>query len=49
MGPMHGIPIALKDQIWTKDMPTTNGSTLLRDFIPKEDATLYLISRKMAR
>ena len=40
LGPMHGIPTALKDQIWTKDMPTTNGSTLLRDFIPKEDATV---------
>ena len=40
LGPMHGIPTGLKDQICTKDMPTTNGSTLLRDFTPKEDATV---------
>ncbi len=24
-GPMHGVPYALKDQIWTKDVRTTNG------------------------
>ena len=39
-GPMQGVPVALKDQIWTTDMPTTNGSTLLRDHIPPEDATV---------
>ena len=26
-GPLQGVPVALKDQIWTADMPTTNGST----------------------
>ena len=39
-GPLQGVPVALKDQIWTSDMPTTNGSTLLRDYIPLEDATV---------
>ena len=39
-GPLQGVPVALKDQIWTADMPTTNGSTLLRDYVPPEDATL---------
>ena len=39
-GPLQGVPVALKDQIWTADMPTTNGSQLLRDNIPAEDATV---------
>jgi aspartyl-tRNA(Asn)/glutamyl-tRNA(Gln) amidotransferase subunit A len=39
-GPLQGVPVALKDQIWTADMPTTNGSTLLRDHVPPEDATV---------
>ncbi len=39
-GPLQGVPIALKDQIWTADMPTTNGSTLLRGYFPPEDATV---------
>ncbi len=39
-GPLQGVPVALKDQIWTSDMPTTNGSTLLRDHVPPEDATV---------
>ena len=39
-GPLQGVPVALKDQIWTADMPTTNGSTLLRDNVPPDDATV---------
>ena len=39
-GPLQGVPVALKDQIWTADMPTTNGSTLLKDHVPPEDATV---------
>ncbi len=39
-GPLQGVPVALKDQIWTSDMPTTNGSMLLKDNIPPEDATV---------
>lgn len=38
-GPMHGIPVAVKDQVWTKGIRTTVGSRLMADFFPDEDAT----------
>jgi amidase len=37
-GPMHGIPIILKDNIDTYDMPTTAGATVLRDSYPPRDS-----------
>lgn len=39
-GPLHGIPVLLKDNIDTFDMPTSNGSAILRDSIPADDAHL---------
>ncbi|WP_369723450.1 amidase [Bradyrhizobium sp. LLZ17] len=39
-GPLHGVPIALKDLFWTKGIPTAAGTTLHRDFRPDEDATV---------
>jgi aspartyl-tRNA(Asn)/glutamyl-tRNA(Gln) amidotransferase subunit A len=37
-GPLHGIPIALKDLIDTADTRTTAASAVLRDRVPSEDA-----------
>jgi amidase len=37
-GPLHGIPILLKDNIDTADLPTTGGFYALRDSIPLQDA-----------
>ena len=37
---LHGIPIVLKDNIDTADMPTTAGSFLLKDSVPPDDAFL---------
>ena len=38
-GPLHGIPIGLKDIVDTKGIPTTCQSRLLQDNIPDTDAT----------
>ncbi len=39
-GPLHCVPVLLKDQVETSDMPTTYGSILFKDFIPQRDATI---------
>src|SRR5688500_2732194 len=39
-GPLHGIPIALKDNIHTTDMPTTGGAIAFEGLIPPYEATL---------
>ncbi len=40
LGPMHGIPVAVKDQFWTKGTRSTGGTRILADFVPDEDATI---------
>ncbi len=42
-GPLHGIPVLLKDNIDTGDMPTTAGSKLLEGSIPPGDA--FIVER----
>lgn len=37
-GSLHGIPVLLKDNVNTCDMPTTGGSLSLEGFVPEEDA-----------
>src|ERR1041385_5324488 len=39
-GPLHGIPIAIKDNIQTTDMPTTGGALAFQNLIPPYDATV---------
>jgi amidase len=40
LGPLHGVPIAVKDLCWTKGIPTAAGMTIHRNFRPQEDATV---------
>ena len=40
LGPLHGVPVAIKDQIWTEGIRTTGGTRILADFVPDEDATV---------
>src|SRR6185436_2725036 len=37
-GPLHGVPVALKDNFDTADLPTTGGSFLLKGSLPPDDA-----------
>ena len=39
-GPMHGVPVAVKDQIQTAGILTTGGSPVFSNNIPTEDATV---------
>ena len=39
-GSLHCVPVLLKDQVETRDMPTTYGSAIFKDFVPTRDATI---------
>ena len=40
VGPLHGIPVLLKDNVNTNDMPTTGGSLSLAGYTPVTDAAI---------
>lgn len=37
-GPLHGVPLSVKDLFWTRGLASTGGSLLYRGFIPAEDS-----------
>jgi aspartyl-tRNA(Asn)/glutamyl-tRNA(Gln) amidotransferase subunit A len=39
-GALHGVPVGLKDLFDLAGVPTTFGSTIMRDYVPNEDATV---------
>jgi len=41
-GPLHGIPIAHKDLVYTKGVRTTGGSRFFTDFVPDHDADIAI-------
>jgi Asp-tRNA(Asn)/Glu-tRNA(Gln) amidotransferase A subunit family amidase len=45
-GPLHGIPVIVKDNLDTADMPTTSGVACFRDFVPARDA--FVVGRLRA-
>ncbi|GAW11583.1 hypothetical protein ANO14919_009300 [Xylariales sp. No.14919] len=45
-GELHGLPIAVKDIIYTKDMPTQHGSPIYRGDAPQLDAGSIIILRQ---
>ena len=46
VGPLHCIPVLLKDQVETSDMSTTYGSVIFKDFTPRRDATITTKMKK---
>lgn len=45
-GPLHGVPVIVKDNVDTADMPTSYGVALFRDFVPARDA--FIVARLRA-
>ena len=39
-GPMHGVPIGLKDLCFTKGVPTAGGMKIYAGWVPDEDGTV---------
>ncbi|MCC6177540.1 MAG: Asp-tRNA(Asn)/Glu-tRNA(Gln) amidotransferase subunit GatA [Chloroflexi bacterium] len=40
LGPLHGVPVSLKDLYQTAGVPTTGGSKILKDWVPTADSTV---------
>ena len=47
LGLLHGIPIGIKDLLFTRGLPTASGTTVMKDFCPAFDATV--VTRLQAR
>jgi aspartyl-tRNA(Asn)/glutamyl-tRNA(Gln) amidotransferase subunit A len=45
-GPLHGIPISLKDNIFTAGIRTTAGSKILRNLVPEHDAAVVTLLKE---
>ena len=45
IGPLHGVPVGVKDIIDTADMPTENGTVLHKGRTPREDAAVVRMLR----
>ena len=45
IGPLHGVPVGVKDIIDTADMPTENGTVLCKGRTPREDAAVVKLMR----
>src|SRR5688500_9569288 len=41
-GPLHGVPIAVKDNCYTEGIVSANGQAILSDFRPSYDATVVV-------
>jgi Asp-tRNA(Asn)/Glu-tRNA(Gln) amidotransferase A subunit family amidase len=46
LGPLHGVPISLKDEVWTAGVRSTAGSLLYADFVPDTDAEVVTRLRR---
>ena len=46
LGPLHGLPIPVKDSVNTIDYPTTGGTPALRNFRPGQDAKLIRLLKQ---
>jgi len=46
VGPLHCVPMLVKDQVETSDLPTTYGSAVFKDFVPRRDATIVTKLKK---
>ena len=49
IGPMHGIPLAIKDLYDTAGVTTASGSKIRRDYVPKADSTAVRKLREAVR
>ena len=46
LGPLHGVPVAVKDQCHVKGWRTTCGSRILKDYVAEHDSTVIVRLRE---